>query len=403
MGVCACADTNLHYLNTIKPLELLPKVKVLKVFEEPSLLPHEHGFKAQEELIRARNFRHIEKILDEIHIGHLLALTGDKLIPLIEKSRSEKSDSPWHRTDLHLGIHWLFAPSSQSNEGQLQSPAQATKEKLRGQLTQREKLQSLLNICPKTILIQNFLAFRKIAETNRKPTISCVHEPVPIEVLTPVSKKDARARLGLPLDGRLVGFTGSIQRRKGVKLFLQAFSEYLIDADIRALLIGPFEDELRSLILADYQHLVEDGKLLVQDRVLDSETQHLAISSLDVVICNLLEHQWSSDIALRAIVAERPILASDGDWFRYMINQFACGMTISPPRSPRLVAEAICTSLGEFSDYRPLAETQQIKDFNHPGNYANTTFRAIMGNRSKLAEADLIEWPNQHGQTWTNQ
>jgi len=393
VGVAVDADSNAHFVDTIKPLESLPHVTVLKVFEEPMLQPHEQGFELQEELVRTRNFELIERISVEKGVQQVVALTGDKLIPLIEKSWSADPDSHWQRIAVHLGVHWLYLPLRGTDEGA--SPRASQGYGLQDIVNehQRGKLQSLINIKPKSILVQNYLAYEKLRNISGIPASNCIHLPVPIQLFSQINRRDARVQLGLPNHGFFVGFTGSIQRRKGIKLFLQAVEEIPDNLDIKAVLIGPFEHAIESLISTSHRNLVECGKLILRNQVLDPLQQHVAISALDVVVCNLHEHHWSSDIALRSIVAERPILASDGDWFRYMIKNFGIGKTISAPGDHKSVARAIRSMVEEFRNYVPLEAVQHVKDFNRTENFTDTALNVILGNSGASRKNGLIEWP----------
>lgn len=395
VGVAATADTNAHYASTIKPLELTPNTVVLKIFDEPAKKPHETGFEIEEGDVRKRNFELLEQTVIEKKISKVIALTGDKLIPLIEQKQLGDPSSPWNHVEIHLGVHWLFLPLRPGVPEPRQAPGIEYGRADIASVAQADKVTSLINIHPKSIFVQNYLGYVKLRRIAGIQQAACVHLPVPVDVFNPVTKEAARRKLSLTGATPLIGMTGSIQRRKGVNLLVQALREDSFDTRIRVLLMGPFEDAVESFIEENCEDLLQSGRLIVRNQALDPFTQHVVISACDVVICNLLEHPWSSDIALRAIAAERPFIASDGEWFQYVTTQFAAGMTVAKPASAKAVARVIRDSVAKFADFESTPVARQIVDFNHPANFINTTMRALMDSGSDLALPPLIRWPDQ--------
>lgn len=395
VAVSVTADTNAHYVSTIKPLELTPNTVVLKIFEDPTRKPHEDGFEIEEEEVRKHNFELLEQTLVEKQISKVIALTGDKLIPLIEQKQLGDPNSPWNHVETHLGVHWLFLPLRPGVPEPRQAPGIKYAKTDIASVAQANKVTSLINIHPKSIFVQNFLGYVKLRKMAGIQQAACIHLPVPIDVFNPITKEAARSKLSLTGAAPLVGMTGSIQRRKGVKLLIQALRDDSFDTRIRVLLMGPFEDAVESFIRENCEDLLQSGRLIVRNQALDSFTQHVVISACDVVICNLLEHPWSSDIALRAIAAERPFIASDGEWFQYVTTHFAAGMTVAKPVSAKAVARVIRDSVAKFADFESTATAHQIVDFNHPANFVNTTMRALTDAGSDLALPPLIRWPDQ--------
>ena len=122
---------------------------------------------------------------------------------------------------------------------------------------------------------------------------------------------------------------------------------------------------------------MDEGRLIVRDEVLDAHSLHMAISSFDVLVCNIAKHQWSSDMALRAMVAGTPILASDEEWFRHMDDEFRIGTTIPSPRSVGNVASHIVKSLASSVKHVPDPKSAEIIAFNQPENYAATVLAIV--------------------------
>jgi len=398
VGVMESADSDPHYLSTIKHYEKLPNVQVLKTFETVPTITDTQTRQLKRISVRAQNFRYIEQYVEQHHVDHLIVLSGDMLIPLMAEFISSTPKSRFAQTKLHIGVHWLMPLqlSSQGNVSAVFNDNLVNKEKennLHINNHQRQ-IEALLKISPKSLMFQNILALEKFQKYFPELYQNCYLNPVPIEVFKPVEKEKARAYFDIPIEGRLIGFTGSIQKRKGIPLFLEAFKSAPLKQTDRALLIGPFDDyEIQGLVSLEYQDLVDEGRLIIRNKTMDAHSLHMAISSFDVLICNITKHQWSSDMALRAMVAEVPILVSDEEWFKYMVSEFRIGETIPKPHNPKNVAIHIVKSLAGSSDYLPSLESRKIVAFNQPENYAATLIAAVTGSLNSGELGKIVQWP----------
>ena len=80
-------------------------------------------------------------------------------------------------------------------------------------------------------------------------------------------------------------------------------------------------------------------------------------------------------MALRAVVAERPILAADHDWFGFMIRSY--GMGYLAPEATQELSAIIPKILEQSGHYSLKQSASAVRDFNHPDHYAQVVTDAI--------------------------
>lgn len=402
VGVKSNADSDPLFQNTISLYSSLPKLTLLKDFEGRDPIQDKKLRQSTDDLLRRRNVLRMEDLLKRNQITDLIVMSADKLIPLVLKRKKDKSGAIWDKVNLHFGVHWVLPAERPSISLKLLARFSAkaqrrlhTLKNVPNAKDHESQIKAILEIRPKTLMLQNVIAFDAIQKFYPKIAGKIVLNPIPIEIFEPIRKESARKELALPPLGQLIGFVGSIQQRKGILPFLSAFKQTQLKLDTRVLLAGPFDDfQILGLINEEHQDLLQSGRLIIRDGVMNEMMLHKTISALDVLVCNCSNsHQWSSDMALRSMVAERPILTSNGKWFQYMVSNFCIGMTFPNPGNIPSVARCLEASLEAASAFKTSTAAKKIIEFNRPENYANTIIRAVLGKNLTPAQLDLVEWP----------
>jgi glycosyltransferase involved in cell wall biosynthesis len=120
-----------------------------------------------------------------------------------------------------------------------------------------------------------------------------------------VSRDDARGRLGLPLDARVVAFVGWVREYKGVRELVQAF-RLLDDPAARLLIAGrpadsEFANEIRQLAS-------DDSRTLLRLEFIPDEELQVYLNAADVVALPFKEI-FTSGSAILAMSFGRAVLA----------------------------------------------------------------------------------------------
>ena len=216
--------------------------------------------------------------------------------------------------------------------------------------------------------------------------------PDPIETFDPIAKAEARRRLALPTDGRIVGMLGLIGRPKGLDLLLAAFRRTELGARDKLLLAGPCSEEARSMFDAVRTTPGMAGRILTMDRFLTHQELHTCASACDVIAVPYRYHTQPSGIAIRSLAAGRPIIAGDRGWYARMVPAFAMGTTCDI-YDDETFAAALSDALESSADFEPSPRARRLLAFQSPENLANT-WRAGLAERLGLSASHPkpIEW-----------
>lgn len=210
--------------------------------------------------------------------------------------------------------------------------------------------------------------------------------PDPIPPVPHVGHEAARRELGLPTEGRWVGITGGIDRRKGGDQLVAAFALARLDDGDRLLLAGRMAPPIRELVAS---HPRSD-RIVALDRFLSEDELHLALCAMDVVCLPYDRHIGISSILLRAAAARRPILGCDYGYIGSMIERFGLGMT-SPVSDPAALAERMPVALTRFTR-TPTPESPQIQKliaFHSLDNFEAAWRRELPGELGRDASPGL--------------
>ena len=128
-----------------------------------------------------------------------------------------------------------------------------------------------------------------------------------------IDRMEARMRLGLPLDKKLILVFGEISQRKGVKRILEAL--HLIKAkDFKIVFAGQCSEDAKEYIEAARADSAIAGKLVVHDHHIKEEDVSAYFHSADAILSDY--PRWfrvSSGVFTRAIAANRlPIFPDHG-------------------------------------------------------------------------------------------
>jgi glycosyltransferase involved in cell wall biosynthesis len=215
--------------------------------------------------------------------------------------------------------------------------------------------------------------------------------PDPIEAGQEFDRAEARHRLNLPCDGALLGCVGAINERKGIDCLLAAFKKADLPASARLLLAGNHEPLIRDLLKNDYAELLRAGRIISIDRYLAVEELLYALGAMDFV-CTPYMHQIAiASITLRAVAANRPVLAADDGWCGRMIPAFGMGWT-SNPRNVDQFAAAIRTSLEAAPAWRRNEACDRLLHFHAPENFTAIFTQRLRERQCRPPAPATISW-----------
>jgi hypothetical protein len=105
----------------------------------------------------------------------------------------------------------------------------------------------------------------------------------PIEPLSPLPTREARAMLRLPEHKKLIMSIGMQDHRKGVDYLIGACALWQPHEPASIVLAGMLSAQIKELVTYQYRHLVDDGRLIVLDRYLSGEDLNACFVAGDLI------------------------------------------------------------------------------------------------------------------------
>lgn len=173
-----------------------------------------------------------------------------------------------------------------------------------------------------------------------KPALQADH-PLYDNFGSPLPKKEARLRLGLPEDERILLFFGFIRKYKGLDLLLEAMSQLRQTSDespgCRLLIAGEFYEDS-----GPYQELIErlgirQDLILKTDFIPDSEVRNY-LCSADAVV-QPYRNATQSGVTPLAYHFEKPMIVTRVGGLPDLVPDHKAGLVVAP--EPEAIAEGI--------------------------------------------------------------
>jgi glycosyltransferase involved in cell wall biosynthesis len=192
--------------------------------------------------------------------------------------------------------------------------------------------------------------------------------PDPVPPNPRCDKSESRIRLGIPENGRYIGFFGVLNHRRIIDKLLEAFQASKLRTDDRLLLGGMLSKEFQKLVEHSYQNLVRQNRLIILNRYLSEEEFTLGFSAVDVIGRTTLSFAGLSSILLKGIAAGRPILANDFGWSRMIIKRFQVGWSCNMS-NPEEFSNLLQTALEKCEEYQESEAIKRLLEFHSPKNF----------------------------------
>ncbi|HET9745234.1 MAG TPA: glycosyltransferase [Chitinophagaceae bacterium] len=162
----------------------------------------------------------------------------------------------------------------------------------------------------------------------------------------PVPKKEARDKLGLSNDEKIILFFGFIRQYKGLDILLQAMADERIrQAGIRLMIAGEFYEDKRQYYDLIDQLRIKDQLILRTDFIPDSEVRYY-LCAADAVI-QPYRNATQSGVTPLAYHFERPMVVTNVGGLASLVPHEKVGLVADP--NPKSIAGAIARfyQLGE--------------------------------------------------------
>jgi glycosyltransferase involved in cell wall biosynthesis len=144
-----------------------------------------------------------------------------------------------------------------------------------------------------------------------------------------MSREEARRRLGLPLDERVLLFFGIVRQYKGLADILAALPEILAQlGSVTLIVAGEFWDDKRP-----YQEMIErlgvDKSVIIEDRYIPNAEVAIYFSATDVLVAPY-RHTTGSGVVQMAKGFGTPVITTDVGGLATMVIDGKTGFVVPP-------------------------------------------------------------------------
>jgi glycosyltransferase involved in cell wall biosynthesis len=201
-------------------------------------------------------------------------------------------------------------------------------------------------------------------------------DPCPIDFQG--NTMEARAKLGLPSNNKVLLFFGVGSPRKG--LGVAADAVWSLPVESNALLLVAGKQDLQGPLRDKIVTLVQRGRAHLIDRYVSSNEEKWCFQAADAVLLPYLNHFGTSGVLSRACATGKFVMASDEQLIGKLVEEHGLGFVFTSGNS-RSLASAIL-------DYERLGQAQEACFRGRAADYAKKYSRAKF-REALLASLDL--------------
>ncbi len=193
---------------------------------------------------------------------------------------------------------------------------------------------------------------------------------------SPSGRLEARGKLDLPEDRRILLFFGSIRPNKGLDVLIKALRDIVLhDPGVLLVVAGalprgmnfqPYSDTIQRL------NLSENIRTFV--RFIPDEDVDSFMAASDLVVLPYLKFEAQSGVLLRAYAHKKPVVVSDVGAMGELVSSDKVGLVVEPG-VPKALADAIISVLDKSDEFHS-RYSPELEDKYSWENVAELTMRS---------------------------
>jgi len=206
--------------------------------------------------------------------------------------------------------------------------------------------------------------------------VSVIPHGIMMPLHSPVGRSEARRKLGLSEESRILLFFGSIRPNKGLDVLLEALN--YIRSRVPEVLLIVAGAVPRGMSFRKYSDIIQKLNLSENVRTevnfIPDEDVDSFMAAADVVVLPYVKFEAQSGVLLRAYAHKKPVVVSDVGAMGELVSSDKVGQVVEPG-IPKALAKAVINVLDNSSDFQS-HYTKQLEEKYSWKNIAELTIRS---------------------------
>ncbi|MDT8388526.1 MAG: glycosyltransferase [Thiogranum sp.] len=194
----------------------------------------------------------------------------------------------------------------------------------------RVKKASIFRLLCNRTLLRCFSIDELLVRYLHQGTFRCrrsiVYLPDPVATISDISKKEAKAYFGIPMDCKVVLVYGALTYRKGIDALLEAVGSPTFDDTVHVLVVGCQDAEVRKLLSSVRNSL--SLRIHQRNSHVTQEEEMAAFKAADCVWMGYRQHYQMSGVLVQAGVSGVPVLACEEGLIGYYTKKYGNGLVV---------------------------------------------------------------------------
>jgi glycosyltransferase involved in cell wall biosynthesis len=189
-------------------------------------------------------------------------------------------------------------------------------------------------ICPLAYLKEQVLINSNFPEKK----ILVIPSGIDLKEFKPANKVEAREKLGLPNERKIIGLIGRFESKKGQLLALEAMKYVTID--FLLLLVGEETLDQKSNYLNELKHFIREQKLVDKVQFLNfTQSPADVFNAIDWTLMASYSETFGM-VTLESMACGTPVIGSDSGGTKSLLNEGKLGILFEP-KNPQDLAEKL--------------------------------------------------------------
>jgi glycosyltransferase involved in cell wall biosynthesis len=246
------------------------------------------------------------------------------------------------------------------------------------------------------LLVVNPLVYESLQSRGKTTSnrFQLLPDPVPVEV--ELSRTDARAALGVPLEGPYIGCVGMMDHRKAIPELLSAFARSGLASEARLLLAGRLDGRYKQILDRDHAALIEAGRIVVIDRSLTDQELMCGYAAVDLHAVLQYRRMNLSANALKCVAFGRPFLSDQHGFTAMVAERFQAGV-VCDVENIDSIAAALARGLELSKHFTKSDSMRRLIEFHSYGNFAGIALSSVLGPAVLPSLGPSLGWDYAYG------